>query len=216
MFIHVAAVKTQDSEDITQISKQVFKWILIITMPLFIAILLFPSDILSNLFHKAYIKDLDITRLLAISYFLQSISWMAERILIAKNKKVFRVVSNYFFGSVFVILSLFFAYLSFGLMGIAIAYLISSVIDAFSKYILVVWKTKVSFIGMEHMKIFAVGALGGLVTYILFFNRSLLFLPFFFILYFAILWIVGVVNHKTIFDFKKLVVKEVGIGEYND
>jgi len=215
MFLHVATVKTRKNEDITQISKQVFKWILLLTIPLFIAVLLFPSDILSNLFHKTYIKDLAITRLLAISYFLQSISWMAERILIAKNKKVLRVVSNYIFAFMFVLLSLIFALaprssaepnevgsFASSLFGIALAFLIASIFDSLVKYILVVKTTRVSFISTDHLKILAIGALASFAGYIFFFNNPLLFFPFSLIIYFAILWMLKIVRAKNLYDLR--------------
>jgi len=205
MFHHVAIVKTRKNEDITQISKMVFKWILLITVPLFIVVMFYPEFFLSILFHKTYVKDLIIARLLAISYFLQSISWMAERILIAKNKKVLRVASNYIFASVFVLLSFIFAFFAFGLFGIALAYLISSVFDAFAKYILVVWKAKIIFIGIDHLKIFSFGVLGGFVGYMLFFNNLLLFFPFFFVLYFAILWMLKIVRAKNLYDLRSYI-----------
>lgn len=216
MFHHVAIAKTHKNEDINQISKSVFKWILLLTMPLFITILFYPSDILSILFHKTYIKDLAITRLLAISYFLQSISWIAERILVAKNKKVLRVASNYIFGTLFIILSLLFASFAFGLLGVALAFLISSILDSSMKYILVVKKANVLFIAWDHIKIFAVGGFVSLMSYILFFNNLFIFFSFFLILYFAILWIIRVVGQRTLFDLKKMVVKEIAIGESND
>jgi len=212
MFIHVATVKTHNNEDITQISKQVFKWILILTIPLFVAIMLYPSDILSILFHKTYVKDLEITRLLAVSFFVQSLSWTAERILIAKNKKVLRVVSNYIFGFVFILFAFSLASV-FGLFGIALAFLISSIIDVFVKYFLAIKKTKVFFISIDHLKILAAGGISSLVSYILFLKNPFLFLSFFVIIYFAILWIVGIINKQSLFDFKKMVVKEVGIEE---
>ena len=218
MFIHVAAVKTRNNEDITQASKQVFKWILLLTMPLFVAILLFPSDILSVIFHKTYIKDLAIARLLAISYFFQSASWMAERILIAKNKKVFRVVSNYIFGSVFVLLSFIFTlaprssaepnevgFFAFGLFGIALAFLIASIFDSLVKYILVVKTTRVSFISTGHLKILAIGALASFAGYIFFFNNPLLFFPFSLIIYFAILWMLKIVRAKNLYDLRSYI-----------
>lgn len=145
MFIHVASVKTRASEDITDISKRVFKWILIITSPLFIVILLYPDILLSVLFHKSYIRDLNITRLLAVSFFLQSLSWTAGRILVAKNKRLPLIVSNYSLGLVFVILALILGP-NLGLSGIAISYLIFSVLDVLVKYALTVRLAKVNLL----------------------------------------------------------------------
>lgn len=216
MFGHVARVKTQKNEDITQLSKTIFKWILLIIIPIFIAIIIFPSAILSGLFHKSYVKDLGITQLLAISFFVQSVSWIAERILIAKNKKILRVISNYIFGSLFIVLSLILTYLSFSLLGIALAFLISSILDSLVKYTLVVKIAKVFFIGMDHIKILFTGAIAALSSYVFFSNSTLLFFPLFFTLYFAILWMTGIVSQRTLFDLKKMVVKEVAIGESND
>lgn len=213
MFIYVARVKTYKGEDLTEVSRQVLKWMLLTAIPLLIIILLFPSEILSFLFHKTYVKDLVVSQILAISYFILSFSWVAERILIAKNKKVERVISNYIFAFAFILFSFIFA---FGLLGIALAFIISSAFDALIKCILVIKKTKVFFIGIEHMKILGAGLLGSLAAYLLFFNSPLLFIPFFLILYFAILWIAGVVRQRTFFDLKKMVVKEVTIAESND
>lgn len=216
MFIHVARVKTRASEDITQISKRVFKWVLIFTVPLFIAVMLFPADILSAIFHKTYVKNLEIAQLLAISFFVQSLGWVSERILVAKNKKVQRVISNYIFASMFIILALIFAHFAStffaSLASIALAFLISSILDSLVKYALVVKITKVFFIDMQHLKILFSGALGGLVSYIFFLKNPMLFFFFFFILYSTIIWIAGIINHQALLDFKKMVVKEV-IGE---
>lgn len=186
------------------------------TMPLFIAILLYPSEILSFLFHKAYIKDLVITRLLAISYLLLSISWMAERILIAKNKKVIRVASNYIFASSFVVLSFIFAYFGYGLLGVASAFLFSSMLDSLVKYILVAKITKVFFIDINHIKILTTSTIAALLSYMIFLKNPLLFMFFFFILYSAILWIAGVFSQRALFDLRKMITKEITIGESND
>ena len=146
MFIHVAAVKTRASEDITVVSKQVFKWILIMTTPLFIIIMLYPEFLLSFLFHKSLVTDLNITRLLAVSFFIQSISWTAGRILLAKNKRLSFVLSNYLLGLMFIILSLILGP-TLGLLGIAISYLIFSILDALVKYVLTVILAKVNLLG---------------------------------------------------------------------
>lgn len=211
MFFHVAAVKTRKNEDITEISKSVFKWILIITIPIFIIIMFYPSTILSVLFHKSYVKDLDITRLLAISFFLQSLSFLAERILVAKNKKAIRVISNYIFVFLFIVLSLIFG-LSFGLFGIALAFLISSILDSLLKYTLAVKIAKVSFIGWDHIKILSAGTISALLSYMLFPKTPLLFFFFFFILYSVILWIAGVFSQKAVFHLRKMIAKEVTLG----
>src|SRR3989344_5290199 len=205
MFIHVAEMKTYKNEDITQISKSVFKWILIPTMPLLIIILLFPSEILSFLFHKTYIKDLGVAQILAISHFVLSFGWMAERILIAKDKKVPRIVSNYLFAFVFISLSLILALFEYGIFGIALAFLIASMLDVLTKYILVTKKTKVFFIGMENVKILSAGGVSSLTANIFFANNPILFLSLFLIIYFAILWITGVVRLKTFLEIKKII-----------
>src|SRR3989344_3564200 len=205
MFIHVAEMKTYKNEDITQISKSVFKWILIPTMPLLIIILLFPSEILSFLFHKTYIKDLGVAQILAISHFVLSFGWMAERILIAKDKKVPRIVSIYLFAFVFISLSLILALFEYGIFGIALAFLIASMLDVLTKYILVTKKTKVFFIGMENVKILSAGGVSSLTANIFFANNPILFLSLFLIIYFAILWITGVVRLKTFLEIKKII-----------
>lgn len=212
MFLHVAAVKTRAAQDITEISKRVFKWMIIITIPLFIAIIIFPSAILSILFHKAYVKDLAIAQLLAISFFIQSVGWIAGRILLAKKKIFLYAATNYGSLFVFLLLALFLG-TRFGLFGIALAYFIFSITDAFAKYILVVTKANVLFIDWDHMKILCAGTMGAILAYILFFNNPLLSFPFFLILYFAILLMSGVVNGRTLLELKKMVAKEVAIEE---
>src|SRR3989344_5306820 len=216
MFVHVARVKTKKNEAISQLSKTVFKWILMLTIPLFVVILLFPSEILSSIFHKSYVKDLVITRILAISYLLLTFSWMAERILVAKNKKIQRVISNYIFAFLFTCLSLIFASLGFGISGIALAFLISSLFDSALKLILVVKITKVFFIGIDHVKIFSAGTISALLSYILIPNSPLPFLFFFFTMYISMLWVTGVLSQKTLIDLRKMIVKEFEIGESND
>ena len=214
MFLHVAAVKTRiNKEDITQISQRVFKWILLVTIPVFITIMLYPEPILSVLFHKSYVKDLNVIPLFAISFFIQSVSWTAGRILLAKKETFLYVVSNYIFGFVFVLLAVFLAN-PFALFGIGLAFLTSSILDVFVKYIWVTKKANVSFIGIDHIKILLAGAIGGLLTYIFSFNNPLLSFPFFLLLYFAILWVMRVVDQKVLFDLKKMVVKEITIGEF--
>src|SRR3989344_2461801 len=203
MFLHVASVKTRKYEDITQISKQVFKWILIITIPVFISIMLYPSFILSFLFHKSYIKDFAIIQLLSISFFIQTISWTAGRILLAKKKIFLYTFTNYSFGVVFVLLALFLAS-PFGIFGIALALLVFSILDALTKYVLVVTNTKVFFIGIDHLKTLLAGALTSFLIYILFSNNPLLSLSFLLVFYFAILWISGVINQGTFFELKKI------------
>lgn len=220
MFFHVAAIKARKNEDITQISKSVFKWILLPTIPLFIVILLFPSEILSVLFHKSYVKDLVITRILAISYLLHTFSWMAEKILVAKNKKIQRVISNYIFASLFILLSLlfasfapkFFAPLAYGsLASIALAFLISSIFDSLIKYALVLKTARINFIGKNHIMILAAGTIAAILSYVLFLENPLLFIFFFFIMYFVILWIAGVKGQRTISELKKMIAREAVI-----
>lgn len=211
MFIHVAAVKTRNNENITKISMRVFKWILIITIPLFVIIIIYPSLILSLLFHKSYVKDLNVTQLLAISFFIQSVSWTAGRILIAKKKNLLNTITNYIFLFVFISFSLLLTS-PFGLYGIATAYLISSILDVFVKYVFVTKKTNVFFIAMDHIKILCAGTIGAILAYTLFFSNPLLFFSFFLIVYFAILWLTRVISQRTLFELKKMVVKET-IGE---
>ena len=216
MFVHVARAKTKKNEDIAQVSKSVFKWILMFTIPLFVVILLFPSEILSSIFHKSYVKELIITRILAISYLLLTLSWMTERILVAKNKKVQRVISNYIFAFLFICLSLIFASLGFEILGIALAFLISSLFDSILKLILVVKITKVFFIGLDHIKILCVGTISALLSYMLIPNSPLPFLFFFFTMYISMLWVAGVPSQKTLIDLRKMIVKEFTLGESDE
>lgn len=211
MFLHVAITKIKKREDINHLSDQVITAILILTLPVLAIIILFPEQILSTVYGKEYITRYQVMQLLATAFFIQSIAWMAGRILIARDRIKEYVATNFLYGSLLMLLIVLLMP-DLRLMGVGVAFLVASFVDLVIKYSLVVSMTKVVFLRLKQLKILLAGLISLILCQIIFQNQILVFIGYL-IFFIASLLIFQVFGKKDLTSLKLLASKEVQLKE---
>lgn len=135
-------ISKKNKEIVSQISKQVGKWIIILNIPIFLIMILFPGVIINLLFGAEYIPIKDVLRILAIGSMVGSFSALPISILssIGKTKLIlFNLLSL----AILNIILNFILIPKYGLTGAAIATTISFFIFAIILLIEVYHFTKI-------------------------------------------------------------------------
>jgi O-antigen/teichoic acid export membrane protein len=114
---------------IKELSKQVQKWILIVNLPLFVLMIIFPGAFINLLFGAQYIAAETPLRFLTIAFFLSSLSMIFSSLIsmIGKSKLILLDMAIFSFSNL--ILNLIFVP-KYGISGAAFATMISYVILA--------------------------------------------------------------------------------------
>lgn len=75
-----------EKDEIEQLSRQVSKWILIISLPIFILFMVFPDEIINSLFGSEYLVAKTSFRLLSISAFVTATIGFSRELVLVKGK----------------------------------------------------------------------------------------------------------------------------------
>ena len=122
MFLPVIIKEYSDNnlDVITQISKQVSKWIGLINIPIFTLIVVFPETIITLLFGEQYLGATESLQILAISGFLSSFSGINTSLLSMKGKSK-SILVTLFIASIINLILNFLLVSSYGINGAAMA-----------------------------------------------------------------------------------------------
>lgn len=136
MFLHVAALKAKKGESIKSMTQNITRWILVLTLPLLLIILIYPSESVYFIFRREYqANELLFVRILGIGFFIQSFSWLIGRVMIASKKVKEYVFINYFFVVTFILSTILLVPI-YHLPGFAFAFLFATMGDLLLKWII--------------------------------------------------------------------------------
>lgn len=139
MFLHLAVIQKIQGRDIQILVRNVAKWTLIISFPILLIILVYPRQLTSLVFGQRYLLETSVVQFFGLAFFIQMISWIVGRTLIANRQIVGFVISNYLFALLLVVLLISFTS-TLAIKGAAIAYLLASLLDLAIKYSLIKMK----------------------------------------------------------------------------
>jgi stage V sporulation protein B len=112
---------------IGELSRQVGKWILLLNLPIFILMIIFPGTLINVLFGQEYLVAIDALRLLAIGAFISSIFVVSNNLVsMAGKSKLF--FANIVAASILNIVLNYFLVPIYGITGAAFATMIASIL----------------------------------------------------------------------------------------
>lgn len=112
---------------VQQLSKQVGKWIFIITLPLFLVLFLFPGLIINILFGEEYLFGVGALRILSIGVLISNITWVNQNLLSMAGKSK-TILSNILITSLVNVVLNILLIPNYGIAGAAFATTISKII----------------------------------------------------------------------------------------
>ncbi len=113
-------------EIITELSKQVEKWILLINLPFLILILIFPDVFISILFGPDYLPALNALRFLAIGFIFYTLSIVSYNLITMAGKSRIILIDIILISTLNIILNIIFIP-KYGIVGAAITTMISHI-----------------------------------------------------------------------------------------
>ncbi len=209
---------------ITELSKQVAKWILIFNLPVFILIALFPGAALNILFGAQYLAAENALRILAISYLGISLFSISQQIVLMKGKSkivllniVLATLVNAILNSVFVPMEkIWFMENSAGINGAALATMLSiaflgSLFFFEARYYLNIMPLRRKMLKVALVAIVPTLLLIWLKSFVEINILSIVFLSaLFFSVYFLLMLVIGAFDKNDIMVAKTIFDKIVG------
>ena len=127
MFLPTAASFSKEKEKMAFFSKKVFRYMLIVSFPLLLLVLLYPKE--TGAIIHVHAIDQTTLQLFALAYFLRSWGWLGGQVLIASKTAYTNMKINAFL-TIFVIFSEIVIRLRFGFKGIGWVFVLADFLDA--------------------------------------------------------------------------------------
>jgi O-antigen/teichoic acid export membrane protein len=192
---------------VQEISKQVSKWIFIITLPVFLLMFIFPGAFINIFFGKEYLVSSNSLRILAFGSFIYVFSSLWTTILMMAGKSK-TILTNFIVASIINLLLNVILVIRYGIIGAAIA--TSIVWIGLSLALLIEVKKSVNFLPLRK-KMIRVIIVSLIPLAILLIVRSFIVINFislvilgifFFLVYFFTIFITGCFDKNDIFILK--------------
>jgi O-antigen/teichoic acid export membrane protein len=140
---------------IKELSKQVGKWILILNLPLFFIMFLFPTTLIRILFGEQYIFASSVLQILAVGGFISSLVFLSTDLISMVGKSKI-ILINIICASILNILLNIILIPKFGLNGAAISTSITTILLSISLFIEVKYYVRLIPLRKKIFKIFAI------------------------------------------------------------
>ena len=119
-----------NKRNIEELSKQIYKWIFALNLPILLLLLIFPDNVISILFGSEYIESSNALRILALGVFISSACYISQRLLLMKGLSSLLFIDLLFASIVNIILNIILIPY-YGITGAAMATTISWIILGF-------------------------------------------------------------------------------------
>lgn len=163
MFIHTALSWSSDIVKVTLLARKTMQFIFVVATPLTLLIVLFPSEIINQLFRiHTHINTLAV-QILSVAFFIRLFGWMGSQILILRRKQAISVQISVMLSIMAIPLMLFLAPI-YGFVGVALAVLTVSVLESLLKTFILYRIERVYFLSSDTLKMLGLG----LIFYLLF------------------------------------------------
>ncbi len=149
---------------VKDISRQVTKWLFVVSIPLFVALFLFPQDAIRLIFGQEYLAAAGALRILTLGFFVASILDVSPEILSMKEKSKLILVDTLIIVVLNIILN-YFLIPKYGINGAALSTAISiSILSVLFTY--QAWKkTSIFIIKKDVIKVFLSGIISFIITW---------------------------------------------------